>query len=77
MDNLDPPVPHSHHTQVNQPDVGQAGRDHQASQSLRVGEMASVQVEYPTPLVREEGLNPDSCAMYHSEFLEGGNGRSN
>jgi hypothetical protein len=57
MNDLDPAIPLGNHTQVDDPDVGQTSRYHQASQACRIRDVALVQVEPTALLVREKGLN--------------------
>jgi hypothetical protein len=57
MDDLDPAISGSDCAQVDDPDVGQASRDHQAGQALGVRDMAFVQVEASALLVGEESLD--------------------
>jgi hypothetical protein len=58
MNDLDPAISLGNRTQVDDPDVGQASRDHQAGQACRIRDVAFVQVEAAALLIREEGLNP-------------------
>ena len=59
MDNLDPAIPLGDHTQVDDPDVGQASRDHQPGQALWIRDVALVQVESSALLIGEESLNSE------------------
>ena len=45
--------------EVNHPNISQTSSYHQSSQAVRVGQMAFVQMEAPTFLVREEGFNAE------------------
>ena len=50
--------------------VGQTSRDHQAGQARRVGDVALMQVESATLLVREKGLDTISFAVPVTGFLD-------
>jgi hypothetical protein len=56
MDDLDPAIPFGNHTQIHDPDIGQAGCDHQTRQSRRIRDVTLVQVESPAFLIGEEGF---------------------
>jgi len=57
MNNGCPLVTLGDNAQKNDPDVSQTSSDHQASQALRVSDVAFVQVKAPAFLVREKGFD--------------------
>lgn len=63
MDVRHPALVMRHRPQVNEPQVGQAGRQHQAGHAHRIAHMASIQLKSPAFLVGKEGLNVGSFAI--------------
>ena len=57
MNDLDPIISFSNHTQIDDPDVGQTSSDQQASQTLWIGDVTFMQVEPSALLVGKEGFD--------------------
>ncbi len=57
MQPLEPAIAQRTNPEVHNPQIGQAGNDQQAGESLRVAEMALVEMKAATFLVGEEGFN--------------------
>jgi hypothetical protein len=69
MDDLDPIIPLSNDTQVNDPDISQASGDHQACQTHWVRDLAFVQMEAPALLVGEEGSDAKAFGIPVTSFF--------
>lgn len=72
MNGLDPAMLLGYHAQIDDPDVGQAGCDHQAGQTRRVRDVAFVQVEASALLVREKGFNAVAFGITSSTLRQPG-----
>ena len=70
MNQFAPLVSPSQHAQIDNPDVRQTRRNHQAGQTWRVAQMALVQMKPPTLLVREERLNPRPFPIPLARFFD-------
>ena len=75
MDDSYPVILLGHGTEKHDPDVRQAGSDHQPRQLQRVGQMALVQVKATALLVGEEGFNgkplgiPEAGSRHQIQFV--------
>ena len=69
VDLLHPLVLNTKGTQVDDPNVGKTGCDHEPSQALRIADTALVQVEAPAFLVGKEGFYAHTFAIPETCFL--------
>src|SRR5919108_1718259 len=64
MDNAVPAVVLTERPQINDPDVGQAGRHQHAREARGVYQMRCVEMEATTFLVREKGFDPKPFGIH-------------
>jgi hypothetical protein len=69
MNDLDPIIPLGNDIQVDDPSIGQAGRDHQPSQPIWSCQVAFVQVEAAAFLVGKEGLDAKAFGIPVASFI--------
>ncbi len=72
MDHLDPLLAQSGQTQVDDPPIGQASRDQQSAQALRIGQMTFMEVKTATFLIREEGFDAKAFFVPVAGFIRQG-----
>jgi len=69
MDYLDLVLPNSRLSQVNDPKISQTRRDHENAQTIWRRQMAFVEVESTTFLVRKKGFNQETFFVPMTGFI--------